>query len=118
IHAGLLVINLISMCLVYFLSRRFFEREAAVVAAATFGFLSLSPAVLGFAAHATQFVLPFALAGILLLLRAIETQRAPMSLESGICLGLAFLMKQPGILFLFFAIVCVLRSRRWDQSGR
>jgi 4-amino-4-deoxy-L-arabinose transferase-like glycosyltransferase len=53
--------------------------------------------------HATHFIVLAALSGILLLLRAIELHRQATLFLSGICFGLAFLMKQHGILFALFA---------------
>ena len=74
IHLGLLVVNAATILLVYVLARRLFGVLAGVVAAAAYGLLSTSPSVMGFAAHATHFVMLPALGGILLLLRGLETQ--------------------------------------------
>src|ERR1043166_6454860 len=56
IHLGLILVNSITILLVYFLGRRLFGRVCGLIAAATFAVLSLSPSVLGLAAHATHFV--------------------------------------------------------------
>ena len=72
------------------------------MATASYALLSTSFSVLGFAAHATHFVMFFALAGILVLLKAVETQQSSQLFASGFLLGLAFLMKQPGIVFAVF----------------
>jgi hypothetical protein len=55
-----------------------------------------------------------ALAGILLLLCAIDTERTGLLFGSGVCFGVAFLMKQPGILFAVFAGLYWL----WREWGR
>jgi hypothetical protein len=62
--------------------------------------------MLGFAAHATHFVMVFALAGIFVLLHAFETEKRKRSAVffSGILFGCAFLMKQPGIFFFVFGL--------------
>jgi hypothetical protein len=104
VHIGLLVVNTLSIVFLYLLTSRLFGRLAAVVASATFALLSLQPAVLGFAGHATQFVLMPAIGGILLLLKAIESDRIQFFFFSGVSLGLAFLMKQPGIFFILFGV--------------
>ncbi|HVI10839.1 MAG TPA: glycosyltransferase family 39 protein [Candidatus Binatia bacterium] len=111
-HLGLLLVNAASIVLTYFLAARLFGRLAGVVAAASFALLSLEPSVLGLAGHATQFVALPALAGILLLLRAIDSQKQSMFFLSGLLLGLAFLMKQPGLLFTFFALFYLAYSER------
>ena len=67
--------------------------------------MSLSVAVLGLAAHATQFVVLFAVPGVLLLWNALTTGRKQTFFFSGLMLGLAFMMKQPGVCFGLFALV-------------
>src|SRR5437773_11923386 len=68
IHLGLIVINLVTVGLIFFLGRYLMGRLAGVAAAATYGVISLMPYVLGQAAHATHFVVLPAIAGALVLL--------------------------------------------------
>ena len=106
IHLGLLVINAATTLLVFLLGKRLFGLLAGLVAGASYAApLSTSPAVVGFAADATNFVVLPAVGGILLLLRVTETRRSWLYFWSGVLLGLAFLMKQPGILFTVFGAV-------------
>jgi hypothetical protein len=104
IHLGLLLVNSASCLLLYFLAARLFGRLAAVAATAAFALLSLQPVVLGFAGHATQFVVMPAIAGLLLLLLGVESEKHRLLFCSGLCLGVSFLMKQPGALFIVFAV--------------
>jgi hypothetical protein len=103
IRTGLIVVNVAATILVFLLAKYLYGWLAGTVAGMTYSFLSCRPAVLGFYAHATHFVVLAALAGILLLLYALERKRIGFYFGSGFCLGLAFLMKQPGILFAVFA---------------
>jgi hypothetical protein len=103
IRIGLMLVNVAATGLVFLLAKYLYGPLAGTVAGMTYSFLSCRPAVLGFYAHATHFVVLAALAGILLLLYAIETERTSIYFGSGLCFGLAFLMKQPGILFAVFA---------------
>ena len=103
IRIGLMLVSFMTAALVFLLGKRLYGPLAGAVAGMTYTFLSFRPAVLGVYAHATQFVVLAALAGILLLLRAIESGRTALLFGSGLCFGLAFLMKQPGILFAVFA---------------
>jgi hypothetical protein len=116
IHAGLLLANAATTVLVFFLAARLFGSLAGVVSAASYAVLSTSPSVLGFAGHATHFVALPAVGGTLLLLKAIEAKRTGLYFWSGILLGLAFLMKQPGIFFVLFAGVYFLSSE-WKRSA-
>jgi hypothetical protein len=111
IHLGLIVVNSASIVLVFFLVRRLFDPLAGIVASGAFALLSVSPSVLGMAAHATHFVGLMALSGALLLLRAIDNKKLITLFAAGVLFGLAFLMKQPGIFFLIFGGLYLL----WNQ---
>jgi hypothetical protein len=121
VHWGLILINSATTVLVFLLGARLSGRLAGVVACASFSLLSAGQAVLGISAHATHFVILPALAGILVLLRAAENRRLRSYLISGILMGLAFLMKQPGIFLALFAggylVSDELRRRPIDKRG-
>ena len=110
IHFGLFLVNAATIGLIYLLGLRLFGRLAGLVAAASYALLSVSPAVLGLAGHATHFVVLPAVGGILLLLTAMDAQRLRLFFSSGLLFGLAFLMKQPGIFFLLFAVLYLLKT--------
>ena len=117
IHFGLILVNSITILLVYCLGRRLFGQICGVIAAACFALLSLSHSVLGLAAHATHFVTLFAVAGALLLWRFLERDRGPLAFWSGLCFGLAFVMKQQGIFFGVFGGLMLL-YHEWRQQPR
>jgi hypothetical protein len=108
IHLGLLVVNAVTIVLVFLVAARLFAARVAVVAAAAFAGLSLSPRLFSTAGYAEHFVLPPVLAGVLVLLRAIDRRRIPPFLGSGALLGTAFLIKQSGAAFVLFAVLYVL----------
>src|ERR1700687_4807986 len=94
IRIGLMLVNIAATVLVFLLAKYLYGPLAGTVAGITYGLLSWRPAVLGVYAHATPFVVLAALAGILLLLHAIDSRRIGLYFCSGLCLGAAFLMKQ------------------------
>jgi hypothetical protein len=101
IRLGLLLVNAASIALVYGLGARLVGALAGLVAAAVYGAFSLSPALLGFTANTEHFVLLPALGGFLLLL---PEQREPRRLfASGLCFGVALLMKQHAVFFAAYA---------------
>jgi len=116
IHGGLLLVNAATTVLVFFLTIRLFGSLAGVVSAASYGLLSTSPSVLGLAGHATHFVALCAVGGVLLLLKAVESKRIWLYFWAGVLLGLAFVMKQPGIFFVFFAGLYFLWSE-WQRAA-
>jgi len=110
IHLGFSIVNAATIVLVYLLAKQLYDSYASLVAAASFAMLSLSPSLLGTSAHASHFVLLPALGGILVMLKAIDSNKLRLLFWSGILLGLSFLMKQPGIFFVVFAFLYVLLS--------
>ncbi len=104
VHLGLLLVNAATATLLYLLGQRLFGKLAGAAAAIAFAILSMDPAILGLAAHATHFVVLPEVAGILLLLEALESKRGSLFFWSGLVLGLAPLMKQPGIFFVLFGL--------------
>ncbi len=117
IHLGLLVVNLGAILLLFFLARRLFDPYAAAITSATYALMSISPPVVGFAAHATHFVIVAALGGLVLLLRALGSGRLPTFFTSGLLFGIALLMKQPGVFFGAFAFM-VLLFEQGPQGNR
>ncbi|MGA7295320.1 MAG: glycosyltransferase family 39 protein [Terriglobales bacterium] len=115
IHLGLLLVNSVCVILLYLIAARLFGSLAGLIAGASYGLLSTHQGVLGFAAHATHFVVLWALMGILLLWQAEETDRVAFLFSSGSAFGVAFLMKQPGILFGAFAF-CYLAVQCWPKN--
>lgn len=108
IHLGLLVVNAATIVLVFLVAIRLFTARAGAVAAVAFATLSLSPRLFFTAASAENFVLPPVLAGLLVLLRAIDRPRVTTFLAGGALFGTAFLLKQSGGAFALFAVLYVL----------
>jgi hypothetical protein len=118
IHIGLMLVNAVSVVMVFLLGRKLLDEVAGVAAAVSFALLSLSPSTLGLAAHASHFVVFFALAGILALTRAASSEqcsvfsvqysepsrrfRRSTLFVSGLLFGTAFVMDQHGAFFMVF----------------
>jgi hypothetical protein len=115
IHLGLLLINALSVILLYVVTARLFGTLAGTIAGTSYALLSTHQAVLGLAAHATHFVVLAELVGLILLLRAEETRRTSYFFWCGLVFGIAFLMKQPGILLGTFAFF-YLAVRCWPKN--
>ena len=117
IHIGLLLVNAATIALIFFLGRRLINTTTGIIAAASYAILSLSPFVLGFAAHASHFVMFPVLGGTLLLLNQSGRRRLGRLFTSGLLFGVALLMKQPAASFVVFAVIYLLwkqlQERRW-----
>ncbi len=109
VHLGLLAVNLFSTVILYLLARPLLGAAGAAMAGAAFIIMSADTSVLGLFAHATHFVVMFALAGTWLLQESSRSKRRmPLLWGSGLCLGLALLMKQSGAFFALFGFLWVL----------
>jgi hypothetical protein len=111
IHTGVLVVNALTIGILFVIARTVLKDSiAAAVTAITFGLLSLDRWTLAIAGHATHFVVLAAMAGLLLLMRAIESNRARWFAAAGFLLGVSVLMKQNGVFFLAFGIALAASS--------
>ena len=117
IHTGLILINLATAALVFLLARRVCDDTAGVVAAGTYALLSISPATHGLAAHATHFVMLFALGGIVLLQKLDEQTPLARVFFAGLLFGLAALIKQSGVAFGLFGVVWIV-GRELSRTNR
>ena len=117
IHTGLLLTNLLCILFVYLLARHLSDGPAAALAGTAYALLSLSQGVMGTAAHATHFVMLFVLTGLVLQQRQREAGNLLLFI-SGICFGIAFMMKQHAALFCVFALLLQLRYVLKDSESR
>jgi 4-amino-4-deoxy-L-arabinose transferase-like glycosyltransferase len=115
IRIGMLLVLTANTLLLFFLVKRLLGIIAGTVAAASYTLLANRLGTMSLDGHATHFIMLMALAGILLLLHAIETQKASTLFASGLLLGLSFLMKQHGILFVIFGFFFWAWSE-WKQE--
>ena len=105
VHAGLMVVNLATIAILFFLARRLLKDPvAAAVTAIAFAVLSVDRWTLAIFGHATHFVVLAAMAGLLVLFRAIDSNKAVLFAMAGMLLGVSILMKQNGAFFLALAL--------------
>src|SRR5687768_623154 len=113
VHTGLLLANVVSSVCFYFLVRDLFNRFTSALATAFFLLLVTGINVVGFAAHATQILLPFVLGGWLLFWRGISSGGIYQFFIAGLLLGFAFIVKQQSIVFGMMAAVLWWPLRLW-----
>ena len=115
IHLGLLLVNVATLGAVFAIAWRLLGPLAAGVAAACFGVLSLSQELTGFSANAEHFVLLPAMLGLLVLLAAPDARRERAWLfAAGLLLGLAYAIKQQGLVFV--AVGALVWLHAWLRS--
>jgi Dolichyl-phosphate-mannose-protein mannosyltransferase len=110
IHLGLILVNGATIILIFLLGRQLVNSVVGLAAGMSYAVLSVSPSVLGFAGHATHFVLLPALGGTLLLPKATGRQAFGLLFASGMLFGLGVLMKQPAVFFALFGAICLVSN--------
>lgn len=108
VHLTLLVVNSLTGIFVFLLGRKLFGVTAGLVACASYALMSLSPFVMGLAAHAEQFAVLFAVPATLLLWQAAASNGRWTYFFSGLLYGLALLMEQPAVCFGGFGVFFLL----------
>jgi 4-amino-4-deoxy-L-arabinose transferase-like glycosyltransferase len=110
IHLGLLLVNAATIILVFLLGRQLVNSVVGLTAGMSYAVLSVSPSVLGFAGHATHFVLLPVLGGTLLLLNTTDRRPFGWLFASGLLFGLGVLMKQPAVFFAVFGAIYLVSN--------
>ncbi|MCU0225142.1 MAG: glycosyltransferase family 39 protein [Acidobacteria bacterium] len=117
VHLGLVAWNLAAIALLAALGRRLFGVAIGAAGAAAYAVLSLSPSVLGQAAHATQFLVAPLLGGCLLLAGDPAQRTAKRCGLAGLLFGIAFLTKQHAVFAILFGAAVVLYDA-WAVARR
>lgn len=119
VHLLLLIFSAGTAIMLFWLVKKWSDTTGGMIASIISILLMASSSVLGFAAHATHFVMFWAILGYLLLEVGLERHNYLIVLASGISFGLSFLMKQSGLLFLFPALIftfAIIKSERFKES--
>ncbi len=110
IHLGLLIFNAATIFVVFLLAKKLFGSIAAVAAGGVYAVLSITSGVTGLWANAEHFVVLPALVGLLLICNSNGKTGYVRLLIAGLLFGLAFIIKQHGVMFAIFGALYLLYS--------
>lgn len=113
VHVGLLFTTVASAVCFYFLSKELFNRSVSAIATGFFIVLITSANVAGFAAHATQLLLPFVLGGWWFFWKGMRSGNKTLFFLAGLLMGIAFIIKQQSIVFGILAALLWWPARIW-----
>ncbi len=116
IHFCLLIVNLISIILLFIFARTAYDNWVAAASAGAFALLSMSYHVQGFWANAEHFVLLFIIGANLLLLFALQKDKLKYIFFSAFLFGCAALVKQHGAFFGLFGFAALLISMLQNKT--
>jgi 4-amino-4-deoxy-L-arabinose transferase-like glycosyltransferase len=108
IHVCLLIVNVLSIILLFLFARTAYDDWIAAAAASAFALLSMSYHVQGLWANAEHFILPFVIGANLLLLIGLKKKRKGVVFLSALLFGCAGLVKQHGAFFGIFGFAAML----------
>lgn len=117
VHLGLLLTNFISAFLILRLVKKWGGSTInGISASIIFLMLTISQGALGFAAHATHFVVLYCLIALIVLENAMQRNSLPRYFTAGLFFGLSLAMKQQGALFLLLPIIFLIQKKEKEKS--
>lgn len=111
VRLALAFVNAGTIIIVFLIGRKLFDPPAGLAAAACFAMLSFLPSVHGIMANSEHFVLLFSLAGILLVMKALEDGGGWKFFLGGALLGVGLTIKQHGAAFVLFTFLIIALPR-------
>ena len=117
VHLGLLITNFLSAFIIVTLVKKWGGSLInGITASIIFLMFTISQSALGFAAHATHFVMFYCLIALLVLENALKRDTLLRYFIAGLLFGLSLSMKQQGALFLLFPIIFIIKKKKAEQS--
>jgi|GEM_PF-920852 len=113
VHTGLLFANIASGICFYFLVKDIYSRYIAIIATSFLLWMLVSPNVMGFAAHATQLLMPFMLCGILFFWKGLQKNKLHWFFLAGLLIGISFTIKQQSAVFGILIALIWWPARLW-----
>ncbi|MEP6645467.1 MAG: glycosyltransferase family 39 protein [Saprospiraceae bacterium] len=110
IHFGVLVMGIGTILFLFLAFKKLFNAQVALFAAGVYAIMSVSPTVLGFAAHATHFITFFVAIALYFLSRFYDQRTIITAGLVGLMMGLAFMMKQQAVFFIVFGGIAVVMT--------
>ncbi|MEO6130224.1 MAG: glycosyltransferase family 39 protein [Saprospiraceae bacterium] len=118
VHLGVLLMGTGTILFLYLAFKKLFNAHVALFAAGVYAFMSVSPTVLGFAAHATHFITFFVAIALYFLSRFYENRTILWAGLLGLMLGLAFIMKQQAVFFIVFGGISIVMASAMEKPFR
>jgi hypothetical protein len=113
VHTGLLFANIASGICFYFLLKEVYSRYMAMIGTSLLLWMMVSINVMGYAAHATQLLMPFMLAGMLFFWNGLQKNKLHWFFLSGLLIGISFTIKQQSAVFGILIALIWWPARLW-----
>lgn len=108
LHLGFMVLNIATIVILFFASKRLFNPYAASITAITFAIVSLTPNLSGFTVQGEHGVAFFVSLGILAYTYTIQATRIWPYFLLGLAMGAAFMVKTSGVFLGLWAGIAIV----------
>lgn len=117
-HTGFLYLNIATILLIYFASKKLFSPIAAIISATTFAIVSLTPNLSGFTIQSEHGVAFFSSLGFLFYAYADSGKKWFMYLLMGIAFGCAFMVKTSGMFLVLWGGLILIINFFFDKQKK
>jgi hypothetical protein len=115
IHTGLMIMTIGSIVLLFYSLKKLFNPMIALVTVACYGIMSVSVNLLGFAAHATHFVVFYVALAFFFYSKFKENKKWLFAGLTGLMFGFAFLMKQQAVFFIIMGGLVIIMDYVFEK---
>lgn len=116
LHFGFMILNIVTVFLLFFASRRMFSPFAGAITAITYAIVSLTPSLSGFTVQSEHGVAFFISLGIFFYSFTINNPGWKYHLFMGMAMGAAFMTKTSGIFLVLWGGLVVLSDQIFSQN--
>ncbi len=107
-HAGFIVLNLATTGILFATAKKLFSPLSGLIAAISFGILSLTPYLSGFTVQSEHGVVFFASLAMLIFVYYLQNRKWYLQLLMGTAMGCAFMVKTPGLFFVAWGGIALI----------
>ncbi|PBQ33952.1 hypothetical protein CNR22_19945 [Sphingobacteriaceae bacterium] len=116
LHMGFMLLNMASVILIYFAARKLFNPFAAIIAATTYAFVSLTPNLSGFTIQSEHGVAFFISLGMLFFALYNDKRKWLHLFLMGISFGMAFMIKTNGVFLVLWGGGTLILNYVFDKN--
>lgn len=117
LHTGFIWVNIISVIFIYLAAKKLYSPFAGVIAAVTFGIVSLTPFLSGFTIQSEHGVALWTCIGLYFYALSDKSDKNWILYVMGVFMGLAFMTKTTGLYMAFAGGLIVLSDNFFKKTG-
>jgi len=100
VAVGIMLLNMGTAVMLYLIGKQLFNWSTGLIAAAAFALFSLAPEISGFTRQSEHIVIFWSTASLLMMIKALESDKALHFILSGVLISLSFITKGNAVFFI------------------